>query len=133
MRGRWEGTIIMDTAIGQFIEFSGRLDAAVKNADRIGKKTGLSGMTSASNRMRQTLDELSIEARETPDGDGIGYEQACETAERLYRTLLERANENHMLIRLAQTMNRVWADLTLSEGLDPTERITAADRLPDSR
>ena len=38
----------------------------------------------------------------------------AETAERLYRQLIEQAKD-HTTIRLAQAMNRAWAELTVVE------------------
>ena len=74
----------------------------------------------------QVMDELCIPMREEEVLEPISHEEACETAERLYRQLIEQAKD-HTTIRLAQAMNRAWAELTVVEGLDRLARPQSKD------
>lgn len=67
-----------------------------------------------------------IPMREEEVLEPISHEEACETAERLYRQLIEQAKD-HTTIRLAQAMNRAWAELTVVEGLDRLARPQSKD------
>lgn len=78
------------------------------------------------NRLAQVMDELCIPMREEEVLEPISHEEACETAERLYRQLIEQAKD-HTTIRLAQAMNRAWAELTVVEGLDRLARPQSKD------
>lgn len=77
-------------------------------------------------RLAQVMDELCIPMREEEVLEPISHEEACETAERLYRQLIEQAKD-HTTIRLAQAMNRAWAELTVVEGLDRLARPQSKD------
>ena len=70
--------------------------------------------------------KLCIPMREEEVLEPISHEEACETAERLYRQLIEQAKD-HTTIRLAQAMNRAWAELTVVEGLDRLARPQSKD------
>ncbi len=122
----------METLMEQSVRFAGQIEAAISAADRFDGR-GIRGMLAAHDRLRAAMEELGLEG--TPDvmEEPIGREQAAITAERLYHGLVQGAHGNHTFIRLAQSVNRAWAELTLSDGLDPTGRTTPADRLPDSR
>ena len=84
------------------------------------------GLAEAYNRLAQVMDELCIPMREEEVLEPISHEEACETAERLYRQLIEQAKD-HTTIRLAQAMNRAWAELTVVEGLDRLARPQSKD------
>lgn len=108
----------METLTEQTVRFAGRLGAAVREADRFDTGT-IRGMQAAYDRLRDTLGELGLEEDEDGLEEPVDRDQATATAERLYHGLVDAAHGNHTLIRLAQTMNRVWAELTLSDGHDP--------------
>lgn len=91
--------------MAQVVEFAGQLNVTLQNISE---------------------DELCIPMREEEVLEPISHEEACETAERLYRQLIEQAKD-HTTIRLAQAMNRAWAELTVVEGLDRLARPQSKD------
>ena len=99
--------------MAQVVEFAGQLNVTLQN---ISEDENTHGLTEAYNRLAQVIDELCIPMREEEVLEPISHEEACETAERLYRQLIEQAKD-HTTIRLAQAMNRAWAELTVVEGL----------------
>lgn len=78
---------------------------------------GLHGMTAASDALKKVMDEFGMPMQDDPDIEPIGHDEACDTAETLYHELLKHASSGHMTLRFAQTMNRAWAELTVSDGL----------------
>ena len=102
--------------MAQVVEFAGQLNVTLQN---ISEDENTHGLAEAYNRLAQVMDELCIPMRE--EEEPISHEEACETAERLYRQLIEQAKD-HTTIRLAQAMNRAWAELTVVEGLDRLAR-----------
>ena len=106
------------TTMAQVVEFAGQLNVTLQN---ISEDENTHGLAEAYNRLAQVMDELCIPMREEEVLEPISHEEACETAERLYRQLIEQAKD-HTTIRLAQAMNRAWAELTVVEGLDRLAR-----------
>lgn len=109
--------------MAQVVEFAGQLNVTLQN---ISEDENTHGLTEAYNRLAQVIDELCIPMREEEVLEPISYEEACETAERLYHQLIEQAKD-HTTIRLAQAMNRAWAELTVVEGLDRLARPQSKD------
>ena len=105
--------------MAQVVEFAGQLNVTLQN---VSEDENTHGLAEAYNRLAQVMDELCIPMRE--EEEPISHEEACETAERLYRQLIEQAKD-HTTIRLAQAMNRAWAELT--EGLDRLARPQSKD------
>lgn len=68
-------------------------------------------------RAEKVMDEFGMPMQDDPDIEPIGHDEACDTAETLYHELLKHASSGHMTLRFAQTMNRAWAELTVSDGL----------------
>ena len=101
--------------MAQVVEFAGQLNVTLQNISE-----------DENNRLAQVIDELCIPMREEEVLEPISHEEACETAERLYRQLIEQAKD-HTTIRLAQAMNRAWAELTVVEGLDRLARPQSKD------
>lgn len=97
-----------------------------RHLQNISEDENTHGLTEAYNRLAQVIDELCIPMREEEVLEPISHEEACETAERLYRQLIEQAKD-HTTIRLAQAMNRAWAELTVVEGLDRLARPQSKD------
>lgn len=100
--------------MAQVVEFAGQLNVTLQN---ISEDENTHGLTEAYNRLAQVMEEVL---------EPISHEEACETAERLYRQLIEQAKD-HTTIRLAQAMNRAWAELTVVEGLDRLARPQSKD------
>lgn len=111
------------TTMAQVVEFAGQLNVTLQN---ISEDENTHGLTEAYNRLAQVMDELCIPMREEEVLEPISHEEVCETAERLYRQLIEQAKD-HTTIRLAQAMNRAWAELTVVEGLDRLARPQSKD------
>lgn len=114
------------TTMAQVVEFAGQLNVTLQN---ISEDENTHGLAEAYNRLAQVMDELCIPMREEEvlePMEPINHEEACETAERLYRQLIEQAKD-HTTIRLAQAMNRAWAELTVVEGLDRLARPQSKD------
>lgn len=109
--------------MAQVVEFAGQLNVTLQN---ISEDENTHGLTEAYNRLAQVMDELCIPMREEEVLEPISHEEACETAERFYRQLIEQAKD-HTTIRLAQAMNRAWAELTVVEGLDRLARPQSKD------
>lgn len=86
------------------------------------RKTTMAQVVEFAGQLNVTLQNISEEEVLEP----ISHEEACETAERLYRQLIEQAKD-HTTIRLAQAMNRAWAELTVVEGLDRLARPQSKD------
>lgn len=87
------------TIMQQAVKFAARLDRTTQMADMFAD--GLHGMP----------------MQDDPDIEPIGHDEACDTAETLYHELLKHASSGRMTLRFAQTMNRAWAELTVSDGL----------------
>lgn len=106
----------MEKLIQQAVEFAGRLDVTVQNIDRLEENTH--GLAAAATRMDQAIRELGIDPQRDGIMEPISHSQACETAERLYHALIKQAkqHESHTTFRLAQAVNRAWAELTVSNG-----------------
>ena len=102
------------TTMAQVVEFAGQLNVTLQNISEDENTHGLA------------MNELCIPMREEEVLEPISHEEACETAERLYRQLIEQAKD-HTTIRLAQAMNRAWAELTVVEGLDRLARPQSKD------
>lgn len=83
---------------------------------------GLHGMTAASDALKKVMDEFGMPMQDDPDIEPIGHDEACDTAETLYHELLKHASSGRMTLRFAQTMNRAWAELTVSDGLTEARR-----------
>lgn len=111
------------TTMAQVVEFAGQLNVTLQN---ISEDESTHGLAEAYNRLVQVMDELCIPMREEEVLEPISHEEACETAGRLYRQLIEQAKD-HTTIRLAQAMNRAWAELTVVEGLDRLARPQSKD------
>lgn len=109
--------------MAQVVEFAGQLNVTLQN---ISEDENTHGLAEAYSRLAQVIDELCIPMREEEVLEPISHEEACETAERLYRQLIEQAKD-HTTIRLAQAMNRAWAELTVVEGLDRLARPQSKD------
>ena len=109
------------TTMAQVVEFAVQLNVTLQN---ISEDENTHGLAEAYNRLAQVMDELCNPMRE--EEEPISHEEACETAERLYRQLIEQAKD-HTTIRLAQAMNRAWAELTVVEGLDRLARPQSKD------
>lgn len=118
------------TLASQAVTFANQLDASTRQADMLDANTH--GMQAAYERLAEAMEELGIPMHGEPE-EPISHEQASATAEHLYHGLISHAGEDHMKIRLAQAMNRAWAELTVSEGLDRIMRSVPADELPNSR
>lgn len=86
--------------MAQVVEFAGQLNVTLQN---ISEDESTHGLAEAYNRLAQVMDELCIPMREEEVLEPISHEEACETAERLYRQLIEQAKD-HTTIRLAQAM-----------------------------
>ena len=108
----------MGKLIQRAAEFTGQLDATVRNIDMLGEGD-THGLPAAAARMDQAMLELGIDLRQNGIEEPISHSQACETAERLYHALVKQAkkHENHTTFRLAQAVNLAWAELTVSDGL----------------
>lgn len=101
------------TTMAQVVEFAGQLNVTLQN---ISEDENTHGLAEAYNRLAQVMDELCIPMREEEVLEPISHEEACETAERLYRQLIEQAKD-HTTIRLAQAMNRAWRNSPSSKAL----------------
>lgn len=123
MAWRKERNDMRKTTMAQVVEFAGQLNVTLQN---ISEDENTHGLAEAYNRLAQVMDELCIPMREEEVLEPISHEEACETAERLYRQLIEQAKD-HTTIRLAQAMNRAWAELTVVEGLDRLARPQSKD------
>ena len=104
------------TTMAQVVEFAGQLNVTLQN---ISEDENTHGLAEAYNRLAQVMREEEVL-------EPISHEEACETAERLYHQLIEQAKD-HTTIRLAQAMNRAWAELTVVEGLDRLARPQSKD------
>lgn len=103
------------TIMQQAVKFAARLDRTTQMAAMFAD--GLHGMTAASDALKKVMDEFGMPMQDDPDIEPIGHDEACDTAETLYHELLKHASSGHMTLRFAQTMNRAWAELTVSDGL----------------
>lgn len=103
------------TILQQAVKFAARLDRTAQMADMFAD--GLHGMTAASDALKKVMDEFGMPMQDDPDIEPIGHDEACDTAETLYHELLKHASSGRMTLRFAQTMNRAWAELTVSDGL----------------
>lgn len=103
------------TIMQQAVKFAARLDRTTQMADMFAD--GLHGMTAASDALKKVMDEFGMPMQDDPDIEPIGHDEACDTAETLYHELLKHASSGHLTLRFAQTMNRAWAELTVSDGL----------------
>ena len=101
------------TIMQQAVKFAARLDRTAQMADMFAD--GLHGMTAASDALKKVMDEFGMPMQDDPDIEPIGHDEACDTAETLYHELLKHASSGRMTLRFAQTMNRAWAELTVSE------------------
>lgn len=73
-------------------------------------------------RAEKVMDEFGMPMQDDPDIEPIGHDEACDTAETLYHELLKHVSSGRMTLRFAQTMNRAWAELTVSDGLTEARR-----------
>lgn len=73
------------TTMAQVVEFAGQLNVTLQN---ISEDENTHGLAEAYNRLAQVMDELCIPMREEEVLEPISHEEACETAERLYRQLI---------------------------------------------
>lgn len=103
------------TIMQQAVKFAARLDRTAQMADMFAD--GLHGMTAASDALKKVMDEFGMPMQDDPDIEPIGHDEACDTAETLYHELLKHVSSGRMTLRFAQTMNRAWAELTVSDGL----------------
>lgn len=108
------------TILQQAVKFAARLDRTTQRADMFAD--GLHGMTAASDALKKVMDEFGMPMQDDPDIEPIGHDEACDTAETLYHELLKHASRGRMTLRFAQTMNRAWAELTVSDGLTEARR-----------
>ncbi len=78
------------TTMAQVVEFAGQLNVTLQN---ISEDENTHGLAEAYNRLAQVMDELCIPMREEEvlePMEPVGHEEACETAERLYRNSSSR-------------------------------------------
>lgn len=108
------------TIMQQAVKFAARLDRTTQMADMFADGHVRRRTARHDGRVRRAekvMDEFGMPMQDDPDIEPIGHDEACDTAETLYHELLKHASSGHMTLRFAQTMNRAWAELTVSDGL----------------
>ena len=103
------------------VNFATALAARVRAADPLDGTGAMRGVNAAYAHMSRTMTELGIHIPQEVPLPQPGPGEYAATAENLYHDLIAGrpsagSTDGHVLIRLAQAVNRAWAELTLANG-----------------
>ena len=103
------------------VNFATALAARARTTDPLDGTGATRGVNAAYAHMSRTMTELGIHIPQEAPLPQPGPGEYAATAENLYHDLIAGrpsagSTDGHVLIRLAQAINRAWAELTLANG-----------------